>query len=362
MKAAFYYGPGDIKIHEVEIPKARAEGVVLRIRACGICDIMDLQQWLYGPMGGRTPPYRFGHEYAGEIVEIGSKVTGFDVGDRVAMFPVFKPCYQCESCRVGDYWKCINWMKGFAYEGFAEYMELPFVSEDGCVKLPKTLSFNDLALLEPLQFAVGISEKAKAGNTVLVMGQDLLGLGIVAKLKERGAIVFTSDVSERRLKASKDVGADLTINALEEDVSKVIKKETRGKGVDVVILNDPRPDAFIEAMRSVKRAGVIWLTTISSPFRVSPALPPRVDLWISPGSHYVEEPVTFESSLFTMRCVYGTFSKTRVERTLEALKLIQDGKITAEKFVTHRFPLDKISEAFEVASDPHKCIKVEVEM
>jgi L-iditol 2-dehydrogenase len=360
MKAAIYYGAGDVRIEKVERPRARAEGVVLKVRACGICDIMDLDQWKRGP-SGKVPPYRFGHEYAGEVVEVGSKVTMYQVGDRVAAFPIFSPCYKCESCLIGDYWRCINWTRGIQYWAFAEYLEIPFVTSASSVKVPDTLSFHDLTFIEPLQLAAGVGEKGKAGDTVVVQGQDLLGLGIVVKLKEREAKVISSDISKKRIDASREIGADVVIDAINEDVVQVVMKETSGEGADVVIVNDPRPAGLSQAISAVKRGGTIWLVMYHSPFKFASSLPPMIDLWTSPAAHYVEPPVAFNPVLLNMQCCYGTFTESRVSRFLQAVELVKSRKITAEKYVTHVFPLDKIKEALEVASNPHECIKVVVE-
>jgi L-iditol 2-dehydrogenase len=195
MKAAIYYGPEDIRIEEIKKPVAGAEGVILKVKACGVCPIMDLDAWYRAPSGDRGVGLARGHEWSGEIVEVGSRVTDFKVGDRVYMEPVFRPCNSCESCRQKDYWRCLNWKEGMGLNGaFAEYIRLPFVGKDCVIKLPETLSFRDLAMIEPLGLSVGLARKAKNDDVVVVLGQELVGLGAVAALKKRGiGKVITSD-------------------------------------------------------------------------------------------------------------------------------------------------------------------------
>jgi threonine dehydrogenase-like Zn-dependent dehydrogenase len=250
---------------------------------------------------------------------------------------------------------------GYAIDGsFAEYLWIPFITGESAIKLPETLDYRNLSLIEPLGLAVGLARKAKAGDSVLVLGQELIGLGVVAKLKERGiGTVIACDVSDKRLKASKNVGADIIVNSLEEDVTKVVMKETSGKGADVVIVLDPRPLALLQALSATRRAGMIWLATnYTSPFKFSSPLV-STEIYIGPIASYIEPPVTFNPCLVSCQTAWGTL-RERQPRWLEAIKLIQSGKITAEKHVTHVFPLEKIEEAFNAALT-NEAIKVLVE-
>jgi threonine dehydrogenase-like Zn-dependent dehydrogenase len=369
MKAAVYYGPGDIRIEEVKTPQAPPEGVVLKVHACGVCNVMDVDAWIRWPVGGLGVGFARGHEWAGEIVEVGSRVTGFEVGDRIFQNPVFRPCYKCEYCRMGDYWRCVSWRDGLAqygvHGGFAEYLLIPVVTQESAAKMPNDVSFRDLALIEPIYLGLGIGKKARPGETVVVLGQEVMGLAVLCKLREIGARkVITADVSARCREASAELGADVVVDPLKEDVVQAVMRETGGWGADVVIVVDTRPAALLAAIGSVKRAGRIWLAAYYySPFRVSPAIKPdpTYTRWIGPEASYTEPPVAFDPALLSMQCVWSTLGP-RVPRWLEAAELIKSGKITAEKHVTHVFPLDRIREAFETAATSHDAIKVVVEM
>ena len=109
MKAAIYYGPGDIRLQDIELPHANPEGVVVKVMACGVCDILDLPVWKNWPEGGQGIGLARGHEFSGEIVEVGSQVTDFKVGDRIFTEPVYRPCYRCEACRTKGLLALYSW-------------------------------------------------------------------------------------------------------------------------------------------------------------------------------------------------------------------------------------------------------------
>ena len=106
MKGAVYHGPYDIRIEDRPNPAAGRDGVVLKVKACGICPIIDLNMWqnMASPQIGRI----IGHEVSGEVVEVGSNVTLVKEGDRIYTFDPYVPCYQCPQCLQGDYWRCEN--------------------------------------------------------------------------------------------------------------------------------------------------------------------------------------------------------------------------------------------------------------
>lgn len=364
MKAAIYYGPGDMRIEEIKKPVPGVDNVVIKVKACGVCPILDLDAWYRAPAGGRGVGLARGHEWSGEIVETGSKVKDFKVGDRVYMEPIFRPCNRCESCRQKDFWRCSNWMEGMGVNGaFAEYIELPFVSTDAVIKLPENLSFRDLAMVEPLCLSVGLAKKANPDDVVVVLGQELVGLGTVAALKKKGIEkVITTDISKKHLDASKDVGADVAVNTLNDDIVDVVMQETAGKGADVAILTDHRPVALTQAINTVKRAGIVWLAhSYGAPLKLGSSIGTEPRFAVGADFHgFIEQPISFDSALLYMRSAWGTLGE-RIPRFSQGVELMESGAITAEKLVTHIFPLDKIKEAFEIAADPHKSIEVMIE-
>jgi threonine dehydrogenase-like Zn-dependent dehydrogenase len=367
MKAAVYYGPGDIRIKEIERPRANPEGVVIKVRACGVCDILDLPVWKNWPEGGLGTGLARGHEFSGEIVEAGSQVSDFKVGDRIFTEPVYRPCHKCEACRLKDYWRCTQGSEnevGKAIHGaFAEYLAIPFVTKMSAIRLPDTMSYHDLALIDHLSLGASLARRAEAEKLVVVLGQDITGIGAVALLKRRGVPqVIASDISRIRRNASEEAGADIVIDAVNQDAVQVVMKETNGIGADCVIVCDNRPIATFQAMSMVRNMGRIW-TSRPEFFRLNPSLLPAQAATMSAqppeGSAYKEQAITLSPDFAFMQ--FGLRYGYKQTRWREAFELMQSGKCTAEKLVTHVFPLDRIKEAFEIASDPHQSIKVLVE-
>lgn len=228
----------------------------------------------------------------------------------------------------------------------------PSVTSDKIIKLPDNVSYRDGALIEVLRLGIGLASKAKAGDVVVVFGQDLTGLGAVVHLKELGAAkVIASDVSKKRLQASREVGADIVINALNEDVFKVVMEETSGKGADVVIEASGRPESLQQAVNVVRPFGDIWLGTF---YTAGPFFNPS---WQYPGMISMNPT---QKPGISIHCAWGTLGPW-MPMLRQAVKILQSGKITADKYVTQVFPLDEIKEAFEVASNPHESIKVMIE-
>ncbi len=369
MKAALYYAPGDIRIEEVPYPKCTPDGAILKVGACGVCTVMDVDAWIKWSMGGQGVGLARGHEWSGQIVELGSNVKDFKVGQKVFQNPVFRPCFRCNYCFEKDYWRCINWREGMAHRaihgGFAEYIAIPFVTNESMAILPDSMNWLDLAMIEPVYLGVGLAQKAKDGEVAFINGLELMGLATIAKMKERDVKVIAAGYSKKLLEAAEDAGADLVINSVEQDAAKVIMKETKGKGVDLAFVIDTRPIALFECMTSVRRSGNIWLTGYYySPFRVNPKFGPNsgeMTTWIGPGAGHTEPTVGFDPNLFHMQIAWGSLGP-RVPRWHEAAKLIQSGKISAKKHVTTVLPLDKTKEAFDLTATSHDEIKVMVEM
>ena len=278
MKAAMYYGPGDIRVEEIDRPKAGDEGMVLRVRACGICHIIDVPHYKMSfPLIDAPPHYRanspvstsgivLGHEFSGEIVEVGSKVTSVKVGNRFYGY-AFRPCGQCEACQGGKYGDCANPYQGSAGTwvngAMAEYLLVPCTSNDRLIALPDDISDQNGALLEPFILGIGLANKAEAGDVVVILGMNFMMLCAVAKLKKGGLAkkIIVSDVSPKRLKAAEELGADVTIDELKDDVVRVVMLETMGDGADLVIEASQRPVSLQQAIASAHPLGAVWTTT-----------------------------------------------------------------------------------------------------
>lgn len=368
MKAAVYYGPRDIRVEEIDCPPAKdgidGMGMVLKVGACAICPIMDTPRYKRVTLDHATPIV-LGHEFSGEVVEVGPNVTAVEVGDRIYGL-TFRPCGRCEACQSGDYENCHKYPEStegnFINGAMAEYMFYPYVIGNKLIKMPDDLTFQDGALLEPLILSAGLANKAKKDDVVVIIGQDLMGLGIVAFLKEKGLArkIIVSDVSQKRLDAARELGADVVVNEAKQDLYEEVIKATeesdhdklQGGGGDVVIETSGMSKNFQMSIDIAKPRGQIWLATFypDGPFMFDPSVQhpgrPRSNISQKGGA--------------PIQCTWGTLGpwKPRLE---EAVKLIQSGKLNAEKYVTQTFPLEKTTEAFEAAIDPHESIKVVIE-
>jgi threonine dehydrogenase-like Zn-dependent dehydrogenase len=279
--------------------------------------------------------------------------------------PVFHPGYRCDSCFRRDYCRCFNWTDGTnIHSGFAEYLWLPFLSSDSVINLTGILSYNDMMMIEHLGLAVALVRKDKTGDVAVVIVQELIGLTTVAFLNKMDvARVIASDVSPSRLEAPKEIGAYVVVDVLNEKLVGVVRKETSGRGVDVVIQWEHCPNTLLEAFGSVRRGGSIWLAgAYSMPFERNPSIRIGTRFAVESDYHgFIELPLIFDPALFYMQSACGT-GGARIPRRQEAVELIQSGKITNAKHINHVFPLEKTPEAFDTTLNSPECIRVLVEM
>lgn len=216
----------------------------IEVSWCGICG-SDLHEYMAGPifvppsgsphpLTGEEMPVVLGHEFGGQVVEVGEGVSRVEVGDRIAVEPIFY-CGECPECRRGMYNLCSQ--LGFyglsgGGGGFSEFAVLP---EYMAHKLPEELSDEDSALVEPV--AVGLHDVRQAefttGQTAIVFGAGPIGTTTVQCLRAAGAsLVVVAEVADQRKEMARNIGADVVIDPTEEDVAETVEKLTDGVGVD----------------------------------------------------------------------------------------------------------------------------------
>ena len=349
MKAAIFYGPRDIRIEEIEKPRAGENGIVIRVRAAGICG-SDLHPY-NGALVERQPcKIAMGHENAGDVVEVGANVEGVDVGDRVWAMAIL-PCYDCDWCKQGNYksnpLKCRNsrvQSRGL-HGSFAEYLSVPLVvlPQKGkvvlptVIKLPETMSYQEGALIEPISVgynAVRYTEP-NPDDVAVVLGAGIIGLGAVVSLKARNVRrIIVTDVSQKRLQVAKELGADLVLNPTEEDVVKRVRREA-GNGVDIVLEAAGKPATFLQATDMVRLFGKVMMVGV------------------------YEEPVMFDPNLLVLK---GVWLKGWIEPSFYGgFEIMEAGWIKDKQVVSHTFSLDRINEAFETSMNAHESVMVMVE-
>ncbi len=260
-------GPGKIGIRELEKPTIKSPGeVLIKIKACGVCGT-DIHIWK--DKFRYWPPVVLGHEFSGEIIEIGECVPNLFVGDRVTAEPKNKACGYCESCRDGKIQLCTERRApGWGvHGGFTDYIVMPF---ELVHKLPDNLSYEIAALAEPMAIVVHeVTERAKVecSDFVVVCGAGPIGIlaGFVAKEcgASKVALIGLNSAKAVRFDVAKKLGIDYVINAQEEDPIECINKLTNGRGADLVIEASGAPASILNTANYIRIGGRICAVGLS---------------------------------------------------------------------------------------------------
>jgi L-iditol 2-dehydrogenase len=246
----------------VPVPRLEDEGdVLIRVKDCGICgsDLAILE--------GRhpsKPPVVLGHELSGEVERVGRKVSALRVGDHVVVDPNLN-CGLCRNCRVGRRNMCENLLElGISRDGgFAEFVATPGSS---VYKIDPGLPWNEGALVEPLACVVHGIEKSRVRpeETVVVFGAGPMGLLWVSMLRRMGVRrIISVDLAERRRRAAERLGADATIDPVQEETVAKVMQETGGAGADVAVEVVGRTETVENAVNSVGAGGRVVIMGVS---------------------------------------------------------------------------------------------------
>ncbi len=252
---------------EVDIPEIASEEVLVKVHATAICGSdVHFYNWDDFAKSKLNPPITIGHEFAGEIVEVGDRVKRFQSGDRVAADSHIV-CGECAVCKIGLQHICQN-LKIFGNEtdgSFAEYVAVP---ETSLWPLADDVSFDIGAILEPLGGAVqAVLVEPVTAKSVAIFGDGPIGLFAVGVARAAGARkIYHVGVIEDRLAISKQMGADVIINNLKEgvDAVQVILDGTGGVGVDVAVELAGAHQTNKQAFETVRKGGRVTLFGISS--------------------------------------------------------------------------------------------------
>jgi len=334
MKAAILKAIEDLEIKKVPTPHPSPEEILIRVRACSICGT-DIKVYHHGHKHMRFPRVT-GHELAGEIVELGRKVNGYKIGERVAVAPAI-PCGICFYCRRGMQSMCLNLSAiGYHYDGgFAEFMLIPEDAvHNGCVNpIPSNLSLEEAALAEPLACAINGQELSRIslGDTVVVVGGGPLGCIHVQLAGAKGAgKIILIELSPQRIEfIKKFTQPDVIINPSLEDSIKRVLEETEGRGADKIIVACPSGRAQEDSLQMVSPRGIVNFF----------------------GGLPLDEPfIKFNSNLVHYREFYvvGTHGSAPYHNQL-ALSLLSQGKVKVKELISHRLPLEKLEEGLHLA-------------
>lgn len=259
MAAAVLYGKEELRIESVEIPKISAGDLLVRVRAALTCgtDVKVFRRGYHARM--IRPPALFGHELAGDIVQVGEGVTKFQLGQRVVAANS-APCGQCFHCERNQENLCEDLL--FNNGAYAEYIRIPSrIVEKNTHIIPEHVSYQDAALIEPLACVMrGLEETGvKPGDTVAVIGLGPIGMMFVRMAKAvYKARVIAIGRRQSQLDRAASMGADeLVLNNDGADIITPVKNLTGGRGADVVIEAVGLPEVWQLALQLLRRGGTI---------------------------------------------------------------------------------------------------------
>lgn len=336
MRAGVYRAKGVVRVEQVPVPEVRQGEVLIKVAACGICGT-DIKKIFNAYV---EPPQILGHELAGTVVALGAGVTKWKLGDRVMSFHHI-PCGSCFFCHKRLFSQCKQYKTtgltgGFTPNGggFAEYVKaMPWVAEGGIVGLPDNVTFEEATFIEPINTILKAVQKARIapGETVLVAGCGPIGLQLLMVAKEAGARLFTSDPMPERRRKSLTLGALESFDPSNGKLVEAVRARTEGRGADAVLVAVAHPAVVEESLAVVRPGGRVLLFAANDPVtRIEfPAAAVGID----------------------EKEILGSYSAA-VDIQGEAARLVLERKLPLMEIVTHRFPLDRIQEALELAARP----------
>ncbi len=261
MKAMVLTGKGEAEYQDVATPKCPDDGFLIRVDSVGLCG-SDVRTYSHGH-AHVTYPCILGHENVGTIAEIGSKVKGYEVGERVIVNPVL-PCGKCWYCLKGLQELCSDKLT-YGHEiqgGFAEYMVVPGIGiERGqIIKVPDDVSSDDIVVVELLSSVLNSQQLAnvQVGETVVIIGTGPIGClhSEVARLRGAKDIIM-ADINDERLEMCKEFSGTHFINSANEDLVKKVMEITDGFGADVVIVAAPSAQPHQQGIEMLRKQGTL---------------------------------------------------------------------------------------------------------
>jgi len=322
MKWANLVTPTKIVIEETDIPEPKPGEIQVKVAVCGICG-SDVHAY-----GGKHPfvktPIVPGHEFSGTVSAIGEGVTGFAIKDRVVVEPSLT-CGKCYNCRNGLYNICteLKVLGCQAPGAFAQYISVP---ANKVYKMPRRMDFDDGAFVEPAAVGVHAVKKSeiKLGDRVVILGAGVIGYMILqaARLAGAGEIIVAGH-HEERLALAKKLGADVTF--LAGDTVKFIRDTYGPDGIDIVYEAVGVGTTINQAIDIVRKGAKVIVVGV---FGEHPAT--KVGL-------IQDKEIDMRGSLMYVGTDYPT-----------TLKLISSGKIKTKPLISARFPLERVSEAFDL--------------
>ncbi|WP_338708657.1 MULTISPECIES: 2,3-butanediol dehydrogenase [Paenibacillus] len=344
MKALRWHGVKDLRLENINEPQPEEGKVKIKVEWCGICG-SDLHEYTAGPifipaqaphpLTGEQAPIVMGHEFSGQVVEVGEGVTRFKAGDRVVVEPIYA-CGHCEACKQGRYNLCDQ--MGFlglagGGGGFSEYVT---AAENMVHAIPDSISYEQGALVEPSAVALHAvrQSKLKVGDTAAVFGAGPIGLLVIEALKASGASdIYVVELSDERKAKAEELGA-IVIDPTQFNVVEEIHQRTQG-GVNVAYEVTGVPRVLQQAIDSTRIGGELMIVSIFEQ----------------------EAPIHPNSIVMKERTVNGIIGYRDVFPAV--ISLMDKGFFPADKLVTKRITLDEVVEhGFEALLKEKNQVKI----
>jgi L-iditol 2-dehydrogenase len=327
MKAAVLHKPLEMRIGQIDIPQVGPDEVLVRTRVVGICG-SDVHYFQHGRIGSFVveKPHILGHEFSGDLAELGDEVTGLEVGQKVVVEPG-RTCGKCQYCREGRYNLCreMRFHGTPPYNGaFAEYIAVP---EQNILLIPEKMSYEEGAMIEPLAVGMMAAERGRVTvhDTVAILGAGPIGQMALQAVRTHGVLeAYVTDVEDYRLDYAEKYGANAVINPAKEDVVERIMEITDNEGVDVVIEASGAMTAIRQAFQIASPGG-----------RIVHVGYPSTDVQVR-----LTDVIINELDILGVRRYANVFHA--------AIKSVSLGKAIVKPFITHSFPFERILEGFEV--------------
>ena len=335
MRAVVYRGANDLRLETVAVPEIGSDELLVKVAVCGVCPT-DIKKIQYATV---PPPRIFGHETSGTIVKVGARLKKFKVGDRVALHH-HVPCMRCHFCRHKAFAQCETYKRtgitaGFepAGGGYAEYVRVMSFCLPGVVKIPVKNSFEEGAMLEPVNTVLKAVKRLQLlrGDSVVVAGQGPIGLMFTRLLALRGMKVIATDLLSTRLKLAKEFGAFGALNPASPGFEAKCKQLTGNVGFDAAVIAVPIDAALLQAQKLLRGGGQVLL--------------------FAHTRRGVESKVDLADVCVDEKDLIGSYSADWTIQD-EVARLVFSRRLDMRKLITHRYSLEKTAEAVALASNP----------
>ena len=334
MKAAVVHGVNDLRIEEIKKPCIiNGDDVLIKVKVVGICG-SDVHI-LHGENPFAIFPRIMGHEFVGEVEDIGPKVNTVKVGDHIVVEPITY-CGKCYACRSGMPNVCEQLkVSGVHVDGGMR--EYAVISEKQAHIIKKEIPWDLAALTEPYTIAGNVTMRTQvsAGDRLVIQGAGPIGITILRMAKVKGANVLVTDMVDEKLRFAKLNGADVVVNPSRENLVDAVKQWTNGEMANIVIDAACTPKTFEICYDLVSVAGRIGVLSMSSKPSNIPAI------------NFMKKQLT----------VVG--SRLQAYRFVPVIRLIEAGKLRNDGLITHKFKFENIKNAFKLIDEhPEEAKKV----